>query len=302
MVRVKTNATIWCTGAAMMFVVFASVGPWIMSGADGVRVLAVETIAGKSHWNFMRAVLRALTDNGHEVVVFTPFADGNRENYTEVDMSAEFPIKLDMDLSEIREKFSNPTSLLPMIVTVSRTMCDIIYDNKRMKDVLRRDGRAANFDLVIAEPLGLDCVSYVATKLDLPLIYVVPSPMITHHERSFFGHVPNPAAVSHLLAGHAVPRSFTQRFGNAVLSAYAMFVIKCTGWNVQPRPYDLVPPARPALVFVNTEFTTEAPRPVPPNVVHVGGLHLDQPKTILPHVRKSPVVLLFISYDKYIVA
>jgi len=42
------------------------------------RILAIETFVEKSHWNFMSTVLRALTDNGHNVTVFTLFLDGNR--------------------------------------------------------------------------------------------------------------------------------------------------------------------------------------------------------------------------------
>lgn len=34
-----------------------------------VRVLAFETVAAKSHWNFMRVMLHALTARGHMVMV-----------------------------------------------------------------------------------------------------------------------------------------------------------------------------------------------------------------------------------------
>lgn len=44
---------------------------------DTLQILAIENVAGKSHWNFMSAVLRSLTDVGHNVTVFTPFPDGN---------------------------------------------------------------------------------------------------------------------------------------------------------------------------------------------------------------------------------
>lgn len=259
-------------------------GPW--TTADGVRILAVESIAGKSHWNFMRAVLRALTDNGHTVTVFTPFADGDRANYTEVDMSTVFPIKLDMDFSLMIEQFTSVTALVPLSVTMSRQLCDVVFANDRMKEILQ-DGGAAGFDVVMVEPLGSTCISYVAAKLGLPMIYVIPSPMITHHERAFLGHVPNPATVSHLLADHAVPRSFVQRFANVALFAYSAFSVKYTEWSekrADPRPYDLVPTVRPSAVIVNSHHITESSRPTLPNVVEVGGLHLERPD-VIPHVR-----------------
>lgn len=278
--------------AMTISIMMALAGCGSQTAERSMRILAVETIAGQSHWNFMRSVLKALTDAGHAVTVFTPFTDGDRENYTEVDLSDVFPKKLDMDLSELLSNFSRPTSVIPITVAMSRDLCDAVYDNERMKAILRTPD--AKFDVVVVEPLGSDCVSYVAAVLRLPMIYVVPMPMITHYERAFLGHVPNPATVSHLLAGHAVPVTFVQRLSNTVLLAYSMFMSRYVQWTLvraAPRPYDLVMPVQPSAVFVNTHFVTEASRPTLPNVVHVGGVHLEEPKSI-PHVRDGILAVI----------
>lgn len=70
---------------------------------DAANILAVQSIAGKIHWKVMRTVLRALTDRGHTVTVFTPFADGNRPGYTEVDVSEEAVMFLAMDATFLME-------------------------------------------------------------------------------------------------------------------------------------------------------------------------------------------------------
>lgn len=282
-----------CKMAISIIAAVAGLLQWAPVSVDGIRVLAVESIAGKSHWNFMRAVLRALTDSGHTVTVFTPFPDGGRENYTEVDMSPVFPIKLDLEVPEILEKFVHTTTLMPLVVTMSRILCNTIFDNDRMKAILRGDGGDPDndFDVILVEPLGSDCVSYMATRLGLPMVYLIPSPLITHYERDFLGHVPNPSAVSHLMAGHAVPESFVQRFTNTVLLAYTTFSVKYNTWRLartDPRPYDFVTAVQPSAVFVNSHFISEASRPTPPNVIHVGGVHLEPPKSI-PHVRKPTI-------------
>lgn len=46
----------------------------------------------------MSLVLRSLTDAGHTVTVFTTFPDCDRANYTEVDTSHDFPMKLELDV------------------------------------------------------------------------------------------------------------------------------------------------------------------------------------------------------------
>ncbi|CAI6347272.1 unnamed protein product [Macrosiphum euphorbiae] len=73
-----------------LFIAFSVLPPqqqWTSIGA--ANILTVHTIHGKSHWNVMRGVLRALTDRGHTVTVFTPFVDGDRPGYTELYVSGE---------------------------------------------------------------------------------------------------------------------------------------------------------------------------------------------------------------------
>jgi len=79
---------------------------------EAARILAIETTAGKNHWNFKRSVLSSLTDAGHTVTVFTPLPDGDRANYTEVDTSRDFPMKLDMDVTQMIQEFGDPITLM----------------------------------------------------------------------------------------------------------------------------------------------------------------------------------------------
>lgn len=254
--------------------------------ADALRILAIENIPGKSHWNFMSAVLRALTDAGHDVTAFTPFPDGDRDRYTEVDISSHLPMKMGKKAMESITTFGDLQFILPLIVNMTRDFCRIIYNTPRMRDILQRrsnDRPANRFDVVITEITTSECASYVAATLGVPMIYVIPSPMITHMERTIFGHSVNPATVSHLMARHAVPSTFARRFANVVLFVYSAFVVARKDEELRstdPQPYDLVKPLKPSVVFTNTHYITEAARPMPPSVVEVGGIHLQTPKSI----------------------
>lgn len=79
-----------------------------VSPVENARILAVETIGGKSHWNFMSAVLLSLTDAGHGVTVFTPFLDGQRVNYTEVDTSKTFELVLNTTMEYLPGDIGKP--------------------------------------------------------------------------------------------------------------------------------------------------------------------------------------------------
>lgn len=248
-----------------------------------MNILAIETITGRSHWNFMSVLLRALTDSGHRVTAFTPYPDGERINYTEIDISNEISA-VDRDIespSYVLDNFRRSTVMIPLVMTMSRYICDVIYETPKMKDII--NSLKCDYDLIITERVASECVTYIAAKFKLPVIFSAPSPMKTTIEYSVLGDAPNPATVSHVMAYHSVPRTFVQRFTNSLFFMYSIFLntrkeseMKITN----PSMYDQMEPVKPSLVFLNTHYITESPRPFPPNVIQVGGIHLQPPKDI----------------------
>lgn len=261
----------------------------VVPAVEAARILAIETVPCKSHWNFMSSVLRALTDGGHNVTVFTPFPGGDRENYTEVDMSGDFPIKIaDMSVAYVRDYFANPFKPISNLVMLNRFVCETLQKNGRLDATLRAGG----FDAIVLEPgLVSGCATYVATGTHLPLIFSVPFPVASFADRNTVGDVHSPAAVSSTFADFAVPKTFGQRFTNTLVFLYANvvatfqeFVLK----TVDPKPFDLNAPVPPSLVFSNGHFISDPSRPTAQNVVNVGGIHLKPPKKI-PKVRTYPL-------------
>ncbi|XP_060873936.1 UDP-glucosyltransferase 2-like [Metopolophium dirhodum] len=163
--------------------------------------------------------------------------------------------------------------------------------------------RSRPFDVVIAEAFRSDCVSYAATVLRVPVIYVVPSPIVTHVERSFFGHVPNPAAVSNLLSRRGVPKTFGERFTNTlrmISSSWLVWTNERRLRKSDPRPFDAMDRVRPSLTFTNTHFITEPSRPLTPDIVQIGGIHLTPPgpipKDILEFIDDAPNGVIYFTF------
>uniref|UniRef100_A0A2H8TD97 UDP-glucuronosyltransferase 2C1 n=1 Tax=Melanaphis sacchari TaxID=742174 RepID=A0A2H8TD97_9HEMI len=276
--------------------------------SSAARILAVETMGGMSHWNFMSGVLRALVDNGHAVTAFTPFPapDGHRlrDNYTEVDLSQKLRVSVNDRLEVVQQKWGTPVGNVYGWVQYSRYKCDQIYSHPAMVDVLRRhrDGHA-QFDVVVVEPLLSDCVSYVAGRLRVPLVYVMPFPVVGLMDRAHTGHADNPAVTAQIVADHGMPRTFAQRVSNAAHSAYCgltMAYANAALRYVEPREYDTVPPVTPSLVFVNGHYVSEPPNAVPQSVVHVGGIHLKPPgslpEDILEFIQQSPHGVIYFTF------
>lgn len=272
-----------------IFLVYTFVSSRILP-VETARILAVESIAGKSHWNYVSSILRVLSNNGHQVTVFTPFPEGERANYTEVDTSIDFgPGFILKDLIVTMDFMGSPMTMIKTIRTKRTFMCDKVYSNMQLNKIME-DNENTKFDILIIEHLGYDCDLYLAKKLKLPFIYLISSPMLTFAERSIFGDIPNPATISYLFSDHAIPKTFVQRFLNTAMLAYSTVLLSYDKWirnYTTNRKYDLgTSTIRPSLTFVNSHFISEASRPFPQNVIQVGGIHLKPPGSI-PNVSKT---------------
>ncbi|XP_022164544.1 UDP-glucuronosyltransferase 2B2-like [Myzus persicae] len=284
-----------------IFIVYIFVSSKILP-IESARILAVETIAGRSHWNFVSSILRVLSNNGHHVTVFTPFPEGNRDNYTEVDTSNDHATLIELNLIDVVDLWGSPTAMVEFIRTKRIPVCDAVYKSVELNKVME-EKENFNFDLLIIETLGYDCELYLASKLNLPLIYLISSPMVTFQELLISGDIPNPATISHLYADHAIPKTFVQRFSNTLVLGYSMMLLSVDKWIRKytiNRPYNWITnTVQPSLTFVNSHFISEASRPFPQNVIQVGGIHLKPPKSI-PHdilefIENSPHGVIFFS-------
>ncbi|XP_022164555.1 uncharacterized protein LOC111029724 [Myzus persicae] len=195
-----------------IFIVYTFVGSRTLP-VESARILAVETIAGRSHWNFVSSILRVLSNNGHHVTVFTPFPEGQRDNYAEVNTTNDHATYVELNLTDTVDLWGNPTAMVEFIRTKRIPVCDAAYKSVELNKIME-EKENSNFDLLIIEILGYDCELYLASKLNSPLIYLISSPMVTFQERLISGDIPNPATISHLYANHAIPKTFVQRFSN----------------------------------------------------------------------------------------
>lgn len=254
-----------------------------------MNILAIEPVTGKSHWNFMSALLRALTDSGHHITAFTPLPDGDRVNYTEIDISNDISsMDVGIDSHFVIENFRKSTVMIPLVMNWTRRICSILYEHPKMKNIIVNN-KQFHYDLIIVERAASECVTYIAAKLDIPVIFSSPSPLKTTIEYSIIGNGPNPASVSHVMAYHSVPRTLFQRLTNSLFYVYSSFLSTQKESEMKinnPGEYDLIKPVKPSIVFLNTHYITEAPRPFPPNIIQVGGIHLQSPKKDIPTVSK----------------
>jgi glucuronosyltransferase len=231
----------------------------------------------------MRGILRVLTDHGHRVTVFTANPDGDRKNYTEVDLTDSFSSLLKMDIDLVERELMDHDDLINYVHAYWRNACQKLYEHEAFGKIT--NDSHAKFDVVFAEIISSECISYLSVLLNnVPLVYVSPSPLILYKERSVFGHYSNPVVVSHTLSKYSVSRTFLERFTNTLLHCYKSSLLQYKVWSIPKKylqPFDLVEPAKPSIVFNNAHYITDSSRPLPPSVIQVESIHLDPLKGIL---------------------
>ncbi|XP_050437635.1 UDP-glucosyltransferase 2-like [Adelges cooleyi] len=285
-----------------VYLAFASL--FLHPAEAALRVLAINTMAGKSHWNFMNGFLHSLTDAGHNVTVFTWFPEGGRENYTEIVFKG--PTRLNLDLVKFIDQLKPPNNLLRHVVHRNREACDNIFSNSKIEAIMTA-GNTEKFDVIVTETLVSDCMSHFVHRLRLPLIYLFPSPIPTYMEASFLSEDSNPAYVSNFMLSFGYPKTFQQRLLNFLTYKYSKIMLRYFEMKAvksNPRPYDYIEPVVPALVFANSHFIVEPARPMPPNFIEIGGIHLPEPKAIPKDIREfienSPNGIIYFTFGSSI--
>jgi len=221
------------------------------------------------------------------VTVITPLPTGDQHaNYTEIDASNVLPVYSVSDTLNMIEQFSSVFKMLPLVPARSqeRDICDAFYNFEPVKYLLTNSQHSKLYDVVLLEPFNLPCLSYLAYRLHVPEIYIIPSSMVTSMEMTIFGTEPSPAHVPHLLYHGTQINNFWHRLTNVALLAYTKFVPWLTNARMrfqELKCYD-IPEVRhkPTVVFINTHHITEAPRPFPETMVQIGGIHLKPPEPL----------------------
>lgn len=251
------------------------------------RILACEPSLGHSHWNVMSAVLESLVAAGHEVVCTTMHSATDwlaaHPNYTHVDMSST-PVAQqtarDVDYTQVLKIFRSNAFMVGLATVRARRVCEHMFDMPEMRDILDGGGRA--FDAVVMESLHSECMSTLPDRLGVPAVYVVPSPPVNWMPVAT-GAPDHPSYLGALLADRPTPVTFGHRLANALVYGHTALV---RWYNDGGRDHRW-PENQHAMVFVNTHHSVEPARPTGPNVLEIGGIHLNRPLEPLPRVRIS---------------
>ena len=253
------------------------------------KIVFIGVIGSKSHKIGYAPIAEALAAKGHHVTVVSPFpSDKSVDNLREIivpDTLRQFPPP---NFFEIQKQ--NPLlsigSQFALFSKIASTGFGSVMDNEQFQQITRdRD-----VDLFVIDCLGNDFILPVIDQLKVP--FVLYSPVsVTVVTNEMFDIPAEYASIPSILLDYDTNMNFFQRVANVISSE---MMAAARSFLMQPIVDAIVQERHPgvrslaeigreaSLCLMNHHPTTAHPRPLPPNVIPIGPLHVRPAQPLVP--------------------
>ena len=164
--------------------------------------------------------------------------------------------------------------------------CETVLSQPKVQELIKSKDR---FDVVINDLFHTDCFLAFAYKFKATVIAVSTS-VLMPWANDRMGNPENPSYIPHLFTPYSDKMNFYERMMNMLTLnlfklMYYLYVDIPTNEIVRRNFGEDVPDLseiakNTSLVLVNSHFSLNAPRPLVPGVVEVGGIHISPPKPL----------------------
>ncbi|KAG5887594.1 hypothetical protein JTB14_025753 [Gonioctena quinquepunctata] len=256
--------------------------------SDGLNILVIMPHSGRSHQLVFDPMFEQLVKNGHNLTVITAFprknaipnwrdisiSDGTQQNTEILDFDFFTGSKLDMYMCHF------------LVAGMAEEACKRGLPHKNFQAFLKEDN---HFDLILAELFNTNCFLGLAKKFNVPIVGMISSTVMPWTVSSF-GSPDNPAFIPNHFLGNSDRMTFLGRLENTVIYL----------WNRLTYKYQMLVPGNEyskkylgldvldetdimkniSILLMNAHFSLNLPKPLVPNIIEVGGLHLGEPKRL----------------------
>lgn len=266
----------------------------LVAGLHAAHLLAFFPLPGRSHWILAQTYLRALADRGHRITFVTPFKnEGNPHNWREVIVPDTKHTFGTGTTNMFQLSLNNPFMGLFFLSKYGIRSCDLILGTEEIQKLYNSNEK---FDAIVSEDFYQECYHVFAHKFNAPLIQIVP-----YEGHQWVGDkVGNPSEIAYIpdpVLAYSDHMDFFQRLTNAVYGTVGRlfrqwYILPGMDAAVQRRLNDPKIPSlatlekQTSLILINSHMSIGYPRPVLPNIVMVGGMHVKPPKKLPEELQK----------------
>ena len=167
-------------------------------------------------------------------------------------------------------------------------LCEILIQHKDLQDIIK--SKREKFDVIITSAFFTDCVIGISYMLDIPVIKKC-SFAGTKWMDEWFGNPSPYAYLPNLFSDYSDRMNFWQRTLNTLSEIYVKLgrefyvipqhdAILRKHFNSSNIPSVSILQKSTALLLINQHFSIGYPRPLMPNIVEIGGIHINPPKKL----------------------
>uniref|UniRef100_A0A1B6H0S5 UDP-glucuronosyltransferase n=2 Tax=Cuerna arida TaxID=1464854 RepID=A0A1B6H0S5_9HEMI len=262
----------------------------------GARILAVLPFPGRSHFFFMKAILKALSQRGHHIVEYSPFPPSKPlANYTHIEVHTFLEdIVNDWSFEEFSEMALKDQPVVGLgfmsVWNATRAVCAEAFQHENFKKLINSDEK---FDLVITESaFGQESMLVFGHRFSAPTVTLQTFSSWSGINQNA-GNALSIASIPDIISIVATDQmSFFERFLNFVSTLMTLFIY----YNQQLPSHDNIlkdnyrldaPPvadmvSNVSLYLINTHPAVEYTQPYTPNIIPVGGIVIEPDRTSLP--------------------
>ncbi|XP_055848943.1 UDP-glycosyltransferase UGT5-like [Episyrphus balteatus] len=255
--------------------------------ADGYKILGVFPIASKSHFIIGDALMRGLAEKGHDVTVISPYPMRDKK-YHGIEVKALVPVMngLIKDFLDLRDLgfFQTFSQIYEMGILATNVTLNEPLVQKLMKS-------KAQFDVIVMD-LFVDEALFGFTELFNASMIATGLFGATSWNTDLVGTPSPPSYVPNPFSALTDQMSLFERIENlAILTFENTFF----NWFYLPRQEEMLRKYFPtiktslnelrkntAMVLLNQHVSLSFPRPYLPNMIEVGGLHINRKRKNLP--------------------
>lgn len=258
--------------------------------ASSYNILGFFPVTYKSHYSFAKPLITELAKRGHNLTVYTVFADGAFSGkYREIDIKHCMvpPPAGTIDLN------INGDSVFKLLKLFSKAIPNAsrIVGCAPLTQLLNSTD---HYDLLLTDILHTNWWAGFAYKFGVPMISVFPNILMTWFADSI-GAITNPSYVANFYADASPRMNFWERLNNfyvyTTLKLFGPYYVFNPSNELAREVFgEDVPPLgeivkNTSITFTNTYTPSHMAMPVPPNLVQVGRMHIKEAK-VLPEVGK----------------
>ncbi|RZF36552.1 hypothetical protein LSTR_LSTR010663 [Laodelphax striatellus] len=266
----------------------------LLSTSYGANILGIFPTASFSHQQPLIAISRALAAKGHKLTVITTNpSDPPLKNHRDIDISFMYDVFRNMN-KKIEMNFQtriSPSQVIRNLPNFFEYLFISTMDSPQMMEFIK-EVNGTRYDLILYEALNYSgYLGFCELVGNPPLIGITT----THPAATTDAMTGNPSLPSYvpaLMNPHQDRMSFTERMINFLMHCYWEYtriryidplnerLLKKYFGDVKHTAFELE--RNVSLVIASADLATGYPRPVHPNTVFVGPLHIQQQIPPLP--------------------